>query len=29
LLVSKGFRNVQLKKDINGKERMIKAESPL
>jgi release factor glutamine methyltransferase len=29
LLVSKGFRNVILKKDINGKERMIKAESPL
>ena len=29
LLFSKGFRNVQLKKDINGKERMIKAESPI
>ena len=29
LLVSKGFRNVILKKDINGKERMIKADLPI
>ncbi|MEI6680593.1 MAG: HemK/PrmC family methyltransferase, partial [Mariniphaga sp.] len=28
LLVSKGFINIILKKDINGKSRMIKAEIP-
>ena len=28
LLALKGFRNITLKKDINGKERMIKAELP-
>lgn len=28
LLVLKGFKNIILKKDINGKERMIKAELP-